>query len=77
MNDPWNYDPKSPFDAPEPKAPRSEEQDPILRDSDIPEWPSRNYDGSPEKQNGCMMSVAGILALPLGAILAAVVAFWN
>ena len=49
----------------------------ILRDSDIPEWPSRNYDGSPEKQNGCMMSVAGILALPLGGILAAVAAWLN
>ena len=46
-------------------------------DSDVPPWPLRNYDGSPEREGGCLGALVGLLALPVASIVGALFAVMN
>lgn len=67
---PWDFEPKDPL------KPNQEEEQHAFGNSDVPPWPSRNYDGSPER-DGCLGAFVGMIALPLATLLGAVLAVLN
>lgn len=68
---PWDFKPKDPLGD----SGESKEQH-AFGNSDVPPWPSRNYDGSPER-DGCLGAFVGMIALPLATLLSAVLAVLN
>ena len=79
---PWDFEPKDPLGGWESGSSgsgpsRETEERHAFGDSDTPPWPSRNYDGSPEREGGCLGALVGLLALPVASIVGALVAVMN
>ena len=71
---PWDFEPK---DSLEGGSSHETEERHAFGDSDVPPWPSRNYDGSPEREGGCLGALVGLLALPVASIVGALFAVMN
>ena len=59
---PWDFEPKDPLEG---GSSHETEERHAFGDSDTSPWPSRNYDGSPEREGGCLGALVGLLALPV------------
>ena len=71
---PWDFEPKDPLGS---GSSHETEERHAFGDSDTPPWPSRNYDGSPEREGGCLGALVGLLALPVASIVGALVVVMN
>ena len=60
---PWDFEPKDPLGGWESGSSGA--------------GPSRNYDGSPEREGGCLGALVGLLALPVASIVGALGAVMN
>ena len=71
---PWDFEPKDPLGG---GSSHETEERHAFGESDVPPWPSRNYDAPPPEREGCLGALIGMAALPLAMVLGAVIAIIN
>ena len=72
---PWDFEPKDPLGG---GSSHETEERHAFGESDVPPWPSRNYDATPPpEREGCLGALIGMAALPLAMVLGAVIAIIN